>query len=99
MASTSSSLPCTLPECSTGIKRSPASLVISGDRAGAFVEAGGTLEGIQLWVNLPAEHKMVQPAYQEFRAADLTEVSGTGWRLVLVSRTLPWREGHGADGE
>jgi redox-sensitive bicupin YhaK (pirin superfamily) len=74
--------------------------IIHSEKASrAFVEAGGTLEGIQLWVNLPAEHKMVQPAYQEFRAADLTEVSGTGWRLALVSGTLPWREGHGADGE
>ena len=29
----------------------------------------GLLEGFQLWVNLPAEHKMDAPAYQEFDAS------------------------------
>jgi redox-sensitive bicupin YhaK (pirin superfamily) len=28
----------------------------------------GLLEGFQLWVNLPAEHKMDEPAYQEYAA-------------------------------
>jgi redox-sensitive bicupin YhaK (pirin superfamily) len=28
----------------------------------------GLLEGFQLWVNLPAEHKMDEPAYQEYSA-------------------------------
>jgi len=30
----------------------------------AFVEKGGTLEGIQLWLNLPASKKMINPNYQ-----------------------------------
>jgi len=30
----------------------------------SFVEKGGTLEGIQLWLNLPAAKKMMQPKYQ-----------------------------------
>ncbi|RZN82695.1 MAG: pirin family protein [Winogradskyella sp.] len=29
-----------------------------------FVRKGGTIEGIQLWLNLPAEKKMIQPNYQ-----------------------------------
>ncbi|MCK8480746.1 pirin family protein [Psychroserpens algicola] len=29
-----------------------------------FVKKGGTIEGIQLWLNLPAEKKMIQPNYQ-----------------------------------
>jgi redox-sensitive bicupin YhaK (pirin superfamily) len=29
-----------------------------------FVKKGGTLEGIQLWLNLPAKKKMMQPNYQ-----------------------------------
>ncbi len=29
-----------------------------------FVEKGGTLEGIQLWLNLPADKKMMTPNYQ-----------------------------------
>ena len=31
----------------------------------------GLLAGFQLWVNLPAEHKMTEPAYQEFSAAEV----------------------------
>jgi redox-sensitive bicupin YhaK (pirin superfamily) len=30
-----------------------------------FSRRGGTLEMIQLWVNLPAKHKMAEPRYQE----------------------------------
>lgn len=30
----------------------------------AFTQAGGMLEMVQLWVNLPAEHKMTPPSYQ-----------------------------------
>ncbi len=33
----------------------------------AFVEKGGKLEGIQLWLNLPAEKKMMQPNYQHIK--------------------------------
>ncbi len=32
-----------------------------------FVEKGGILEGIQLWINLPASKKMIQPNYQHVR--------------------------------
>jgi redox-sensitive bicupin YhaK (pirin superfamily) len=31
----------------------------------------GLLAGFQLWVNLPASHKMVEPRYQEFDAASI----------------------------
>jgi redox-sensitive bicupin YhaK (pirin superfamily) len=31
----------------------------------AFTRTGGVLEGVQLWVNLPAEHKMSPPKYQD----------------------------------
>lgn len=30
----------------------------------AFTQAGGTLDMVQLWVNLPAKHKMSTPGYQ-----------------------------------
>ncbi len=35
-----------------------------------FVERGGTLEGIQLWINLPAAKKMMQPNYQHVKKDD-----------------------------
>jgi redox-sensitive bicupin YhaK (pirin superfamily) len=34
----------------------------------AFTRQGGTMEMVQLWVNLPAKDKMTAPAYQEFAA-------------------------------
>jgi len=39
-----------------------------------FVKKGGTLEGIQLWLNLPAEKKMIQPKYQHIKKEDFIVV-------------------------
>ncbi len=39
-----------------------------------FSEKGGTLEMIQLWVNLPAKDKMSPPKYQDIRSADIPTV-------------------------
>lgn len=35
-----------------------------------FVKKGGVIEGIQLWLNLPAEKKMMQPNYQHTKFED-----------------------------
>jgi len=40
----------------------------------AFVEKGGTIEGIQLWLNLPAEKKMMQPNYQHIKHQDFAKI-------------------------
>ncbi len=37
----------------------------------AFARAGGILEMVQLWVNLPRRDKMAPPAYQSIRAAEI----------------------------
>ncbi|MEO6422787.1 MAG: pirin family protein [Candidatus Nitrotoga sp.] len=47
-----------------------------------FTRVGGTLDMVQLWVNLPAKDKMVVPGYQGIQNADipsiaLTDQSGT----------------------
>ncbi len=42
-------------------------IVHSEAAAKTFVENGGELEIIQLWINLPAKLKMVQPRYQGFQ--------------------------------
>lgn len=39
-----------------------------------FVEKGGVIEGIQLWLNLPAEKKMIQPNYQHVSHDDFRGV-------------------------
>jgi len=40
-----------------------------------FVKKGGTLEGIQLWLNLPAEKKMISANYQHVKNEDFRLVS------------------------
>ncbi len=39
-----------------------------------FTRAGGTLEMVQLWVNLPAKHKNAKPGYQTLLKADIPTV-------------------------
>lgn len=41
----------------------------------AFTERGGTLEMVQLWVNLPARDKMAKPGYQTLLNADIPDVA------------------------
>lgn len=41
----------------------------------AFSQSGGTLEMVQLWVNLPAKDKMTQPSYQAILNEQIPAVS------------------------
>ena len=53
----------------------------------AFTRRGGTLEMAQLWVNLPAEHKMSPPRYQSILNAHIPQValpSGAGSLRVIA---------------
>lgn len=50
-----------------------------------FSEAGGTFEVIQLWVNLPAKHKMTKPKYQEITADRIPVVDGDGWSCRIIA--------------
>jgi redox-sensitive bicupin YhaK (pirin superfamily) len=43
-----------------------------------FTRQGGMLEMVQLWVNLPARHKMAQPGYQSLLNADIPVVALPG---------------------
>ena len=49
---------------------------------------GGTLEMVQLWVNLPASHKMEAPRYQDIRAGDIptVKIGETGRLRVIAGR-------------
>jgi quercetin 2,3-dioxygenase len=44
----------------------------------AFAQKGGAMEMAQLWVNLPAAHKMSRPRYQTILNADIPQVSLSG---------------------
>lgn len=50
-----------------------------------FFETGGRIHGIQLWVNLPAKDKMMQPRYQDIPAADMPEVHTDGGTVRVIS--------------
>jgi redox-sensitive bicupin YhaK (pirin superfamily) len=50
-----------------------------------LVQKGGLFHGVQLWVNLPREQKMVQPRYQDLRAGQVGLVTtADGGALVRV---------------
>jgi hypothetical protein len=54
-----------------------------------FARAGGTLQMVQLWVNLPARHKRSPPRYQAIPAAQIPEVApaeGATLRLRAAGR-------------
>ncbi|MCP4331587.1 MAG: pirin family protein [Gammaproteobacteria bacterium] len=47
----------------------------------------GLLEGFQLWINLPAAHKMTPPAYQEHDDNGIPVESRDGARVKVISGT------------
>jgi redox-sensitive bicupin YhaK (pirin superfamily) len=48
-------------------------------------EFGGTLQGVQLWVNLPSELKMVEPRYQEKQSNDLPLIEKEDYSVRIIS--------------
>jgi quercetin 2,3-dioxygenase len=53
----------------------------------AFTRSGGTLEMVQLWVNLPARNKMAAPGYQTLLSRDIPSVDlpGGAGRLRVIA--------------
>lgn len=58
-------------------------------------QENGLLSGFQLWVNLPAENKMVEPQYQEFSAA---EVPVEHWQNGTEIRVITGKTQQGTKG-
>lgn len=48
-------------------------IIHAEDMANRFTGDGGILHGVQLWVNLPKDKKMVKPGYQQFNAHEIPE--------------------------
>ena len=48
-----------------------------------FVKKGGTIEGIQLWLNLPAKYKMIPPAYQHLKSTDMQTIKDESGNINL----------------
>lgn len=69
--------------------------IIHSERATkTFREEGGTLEGIQLWVNLAPEHKFVQPRYQDMKRDSFpVEAYPGGAEVRIVAGELAGQSG------
>lgn len=63
--------------------------IIHSERASdAFIEKGGEIEGIQLWVNLPQKYKMVQPRYQDVKVEEMPVIESDKVKLTVVAGEL-----------
>jgi quercetin 2,3-dioxygenase len=64
----------------------------------ALVMSGGLFHGLQLWVNLPAKDKMIQPRYQDIRGSSVALLSSPdGGALVrLIAGDLDGHHGPGS---
>ncbi|MEO3863996.1 pirin family protein [Rheinheimera fenheensis] len=57
----------------------------------SFAEQGGTLEMLQLWVNLPKQHKMTPPRYQTITAAQIPHIplaDNRGFLRLIAGETV-----------
>ncbi len=51
----------------------------------AFAAEGGTMELIQLWLNLPRDHKMTKPKYQDIKKDQIPVINEKGFEIKLVA--------------
>ncbi|KAE9458304.1 hypothetical protein RHMOL_Rhmol06G0307700 [Rhododendron molle] len=47
--------------------------------------AQGTQKGLQLWINLSSQHKMIEPRYQEIASQDIAEASKDGIKVRVIA--------------
>lgn len=62
-------------------------VIHSEEPSRAMLENGGRMHGFQLWVNLPAQHKMAPPRYQEVKSAQIPVVRTDGVTLRVIAGT------------
>ncbi|MGZ4019911.1 MAG: pirin family protein [Flavisolibacter sp.] len=55
-----------------------------------FKAKGGALEILQLWVNLPAKHKMIEPRYIGLQKEDIPTVELDNGRVMIHAVTGKW---------
>lgn len=51
-------------------------------------QTDGLMQGFQIWVNLPASHKMIEPRYQDLDPSEIpsTEIEGVGTLKVIAGQ-------------
>jgi len=47
--------------------------------------AQGTQKGLQLWINLSSQHKMIEPRYQEMASKDIAEATKDGVKVSVIA--------------
>lgn len=50
-----------------------------------FIQEGGSLELVQLWINLPRQYKMSPPKYQDIKSATIPLMEKNGFTIRLVA--------------
>ncbi len=50
-----------------------------------FAKEGGTMELIQLWINLPAKYKMTTPKYQDVKSTTMPVIKENGFEFKVVA--------------
>ena len=73
------------------IETAGAGVVHSEMPSAEFQRTGGRMHGFQLWVNLPREHKMMTPRYQEIPSAQIPAMQtedGLATVRVIAGETL-----------
>jgi redox-sensitive bicupin YhaK (pirin superfamily) len=61
-------------------------------------ESDGRMWGLQLWVSLPSDHKMMEPRYRDLKAVDIPEVnSENGVAVKVLAGTYQGAQGPARD--
>lgn len=58
-----------------------------------FTRRGGLFHAIQLWVNLPAKHKMAAPRYQDIPSSKIPVVEGDGGSIRVIAGQYGGKKG------
>ena len=61
-----------------------------------FLEKGGIVHGIQLWINIPKANKMHDPRYQDIRSNDIPVITGAGTIERVIAGTYKDKTGPAA---
>jgi quercetin 2,3-dioxygenase len=57
-------------------------------------DAAGRMYGFQLWANLPASHKMMEPRYREVKSSQIPEIIlKNGTRIKVISGKVDGKQG------